>query len=187
MKFVPTGAIGNIASLIQIMAWRRSGDKRLSEPMMTYVANAYARHLVSMTYLPASLRSRRTCNFRCHAFTCQVWIQQLIRVKRVKIFCIIFKIYFLYQLLLMTFLSDKIPASVLAVRILFRFLPHHDSRELFVNVMQILGSIDIYIVDKVWHKSPYNFQVHKFWNWWTSHDIFVKVESVTQCAMFIRL
>ena len=35
LKFVPKGPINNIPALVQIMAWRRSGDKPLSEPMMT--------------------------------------------------------------------------------------------------------------------------------------------------------
>ena len=34
LKFVPKGPINNIPSLDQIMAWRRTGDKPLSEPMM---------------------------------------------------------------------------------------------------------------------------------------------------------
>ena len=34
LKFVPKGPINNIAALVQIMAWRRSGDKPLSESMM---------------------------------------------------------------------------------------------------------------------------------------------------------
>ena len=33
-KFVPRGQINNIPALVQIMAWRRSGDKPLSEQMM---------------------------------------------------------------------------------------------------------------------------------------------------------
>ena len=33
-KFVPKGSITNIPALVQIMAWRRPGDKPLSEPMM---------------------------------------------------------------------------------------------------------------------------------------------------------
>ena len=31
LKFVPKGPINNIPALVQIMAWRRSGDKPLSE------------------------------------------------------------------------------------------------------------------------------------------------------------
>ena len=34
LKFVPKGRINNIPALVQIMAWRRPGDKPLSEPMM---------------------------------------------------------------------------------------------------------------------------------------------------------
>ena len=34
LKFVPKGQINNIPALVQIMAWRRPGDKPLSEPMM---------------------------------------------------------------------------------------------------------------------------------------------------------
>ena len=34
-KFVPEGPINNIPALVQIMAWRRPGDKPLSEAMMT--------------------------------------------------------------------------------------------------------------------------------------------------------
>ena len=34
LKFVPKGLINNIPALVQIMAWRREGDKPLSEPMM---------------------------------------------------------------------------------------------------------------------------------------------------------
>ena len=34
LKFVPMGPINNIPALVQIMAWRRPGDKPLSAPMM---------------------------------------------------------------------------------------------------------------------------------------------------------
>ena len=34
LKFVPKGPINNNPALVQIMAWRRSGDKPLSEPIM---------------------------------------------------------------------------------------------------------------------------------------------------------
>ena len=34
LKFVPKGPINNNPALVQIMVWRRSGDKPLSEPMM---------------------------------------------------------------------------------------------------------------------------------------------------------
>ena len=34
LKFVPKGSINNNPALFQIMAWRRPGDKPLSEPML---------------------------------------------------------------------------------------------------------------------------------------------------------
>ena len=50
LKFVPKGPINNIPALVQIMAWRRTGDKPLSEPMMTQLNYAYMRHSASMSY-----------------------------------------------------------------------------------------------------------------------------------------
>ena len=41
LKFVPHGPINNIPAQVQIMAWRRSGDKPLSEPMLVYCTGAY--------------------------------------------------------------------------------------------------------------------------------------------------
>ena len=35
LKFVPECPIDNKSALVQVMAWRRTGDKPLSEPMMT--------------------------------------------------------------------------------------------------------------------------------------------------------
>ena len=37
LKFVPKGPINNIPALVQIMAWRRQGDKPLSEPIMVWL------------------------------------------------------------------------------------------------------------------------------------------------------
>ena len=34
LKLIPKGTINNIPALVHIMAWRWSGDKPLSEPMM---------------------------------------------------------------------------------------------------------------------------------------------------------
>ena len=36
LKFITNGPIDNIPALVQIMAWRRPGDKPLSEPMMFF-------------------------------------------------------------------------------------------------------------------------------------------------------
>ena len=45
LKFVPKGSVNNIPALIQIMAWRRPGNKPLSEPMM----------VILLTHIYASL------------------------------------------------------------------------------------------------------------------------------------
>ena len=40
LKFVPKGPMNNILALVQTMAWRRPGDKSLSEPMVTQFNDA---------------------------------------------------------------------------------------------------------------------------------------------------
>ena len=47
LKFVLWGPINNIPALIQIMAWRHSGDKPLYEPMMVNFTDANMRHSAS--------------------------------------------------------------------------------------------------------------------------------------------
>ena len=42
LKFAPTGLIDNKAALVQVMAWRRIGDKPLPEPMLIVFTDAYA-------------------------------------------------------------------------------------------------------------------------------------------------
>ena len=44
LEFVPRSPIDNIPALVQIMAWRRPGDKTLSEPMLTHFTDAYMQH-----------------------------------------------------------------------------------------------------------------------------------------------
>ena len=41
LKFVPKGLINNIPALVLIMAWRRPGDKPLSEPMLVRSLTQY--------------------------------------------------------------------------------------------------------------------------------------------------
>ena len=48
LKFVPNGPINNIPALVQIMAWRCSGDKPFSEPLMVRLLT-YMRHSASMS------------------------------------------------------------------------------------------------------------------------------------------
>ena len=47
LKSVPRGRINKIPALVQIMAWRRQGDKPLSEPMMVCFIDTYMRHSAS--------------------------------------------------------------------------------------------------------------------------------------------
>ena len=44
LKFVPNGPIDNKSALVQVIAWRRTGDKPLPEPMLTQFIDAYMRH-----------------------------------------------------------------------------------------------------------------------------------------------
>ena len=43
-KFVPKGPIDYKSALVQVMAWRRTGEKPLPEPMQTQFTDAYIRH-----------------------------------------------------------------------------------------------------------------------------------------------
>ena len=40
----PRSPIDNTLAMVQVMAWRRTGDKPLPEPMMAQLTNAYMRH-----------------------------------------------------------------------------------------------------------------------------------------------
>ena len=44
LKFVPKDLIDNKSALVQVMAWSRTGDKPLPEPIMTQFTDAYMRH-----------------------------------------------------------------------------------------------------------------------------------------------
>ena len=44
LKFVPKSPMGNKPVLVQVMAWRRTGDKSLPEPMMIQFTDAYMWH-----------------------------------------------------------------------------------------------------------------------------------------------
>ena len=49
LNYVPYGLIDNMAALVQIMAWRRPGDKPLSETMMGKFGDAYMHISASMS------------------------------------------------------------------------------------------------------------------------------------------
>ena len=44
LKVVPNGLINNELALVQVMAWRRTGDKPLTELLLTQFTEAYMRH-----------------------------------------------------------------------------------------------------------------------------------------------
>ena len=46
LKFVPEGPINSISALVLIMAWHRTGNKPLSEPMMTQFNDAGLNELI---------------------------------------------------------------------------------------------------------------------------------------------
>ena len=50
LKFVPRSPIDNKPALVQVMAWRRIGDKPLPEPVRTHTSDAYMRHKAEMQY-----------------------------------------------------------------------------------------------------------------------------------------
>ena len=50
LNSVPNGPINNIPALVQIMAWRRPGDKPLSEPMMVCLVGLIRPQWVSYYY-----------------------------------------------------------------------------------------------------------------------------------------
>ena len=49
LKLIPKGPIDNKPALVQVMAWCRTGDKPLCEPMMTQFTEAYMRHQGEMS------------------------------------------------------------------------------------------------------------------------------------------
>ena len=44
LKFDPRGTVDNKWALVQVMAWRRTGDKPLPEPMLSLFTDANMRH-----------------------------------------------------------------------------------------------------------------------------------------------
>ena len=65
LKFVPKVPIKNIPALVQIMSWRRSGDKPLSEPMMDSLLT-HMRHSASMSYACLVFSGPNSANRRLH-------------------------------------------------------------------------------------------------------------------------
>ena len=49
LKHVTYSLIDNIAALVQVMAWRWTGDKPLSEAVVVCFTDAYVHHSASMS------------------------------------------------------------------------------------------------------------------------------------------
>ena len=65
LTFVPKGSIKNIPSLVQIMAWRRPGDKPLSEAMMvnlpTHICVSRPQWVTIMHLIMLSAKCQPSC------------------------------------------------------------------------------------------------------------------------------
>ena len=44
LNLVPRSLIASKPAFVQVMVWRRRGDKPLAEPMLTHFSDAYMRH-----------------------------------------------------------------------------------------------------------------------------------------------
>ena len=58
LKFVPKGPINNIPALVKAMAWRRPGDKPLSETMMVRLPTHICVARPQLTLIPAWIRRK---------------------------------------------------------------------------------------------------------------------------------
>ena len=82
LKFVPKGPINNIPALVQIMAWRRPGDKPLSEPMM----------VILLTYISVTRPQwvKYSDEHRC-GFVAFAWGQFLVKILEISLLDITLK------------------------------------------------------------------------------------------------
>ena len=86
LKFVPKGPINYIPALVQIMAWRRPGDKPLSEPMMVSLLTHICVTRPQWVKLLTQCRDKvaailHTIIFKCIFFDNSVWISIEILLK----------------------------------------------------------------------------------------------------------
>ena len=76
LKFVPTVRINNIPAVVQIMAWRRPGDKPLSEPMtvslLTHKCVTRPQLLTHWTCVHPSLTRFIITTKQCYSWTSRV-------------------------------------------------------------------------------------------------------------------
>ena len=82
LKFVPKGPINNIPTLVQVMAWRRPGDKPLSEPMMfslsTHICVTLPQWVNSTCNIPGDNDSLYCLYY--YQLTCKVLINNVSKV-----------------------------------------------------------------------------------------------------------
>ena len=75
LKFVPKGPINNIPSLVQIQAWRRPGDKPLSEPMMvsllTHICVTRPQWVIAINKKKVSRETERSA---VRWWLCYLWV-----------------------------------------------------------------------------------------------------------------
>ena len=64
LKYVPRSPIDNKSALFQVMAWRRTGNKQLPEPMTTQFIDAYW-FLWRWGRMPAPLRRMKITINQC--------------------------------------------------------------------------------------------------------------------------
>ena len=82
LKFVPRGPINNIPTLVQVMAWRRPGDKPLSEPMLvrltTHICVTRPQwvNLLSNTNNKYDTPEFIIWDVRCSLYTTNSWIHK---------------------------------------------------------------------------------------------------------------
>ena len=76
LKFVPKGTINNMSALVQIMAWRPTGDKPLSEPMMDAISQTTLSNKFSwMKMLEFRLNFHWSLFLREQLIICQHWFR----------------------------------------------------------------------------------------------------------------
>ena len=49
LKFVPKDPIDNMPAFVDVMAWHRTGDKPLPEPVLTQFTDTYMRYKMEMS------------------------------------------------------------------------------------------------------------------------------------------
>ena len=77
LKYVPKGPINNIPALVQIMAWRRPGDKPLSEPMLvcflTHICVTRPQWVNMLAIICVFHRSSNGISFGCNTRKYGAW------------------------------------------------------------------------------------------------------------------